>query len=144
MQPQARRLKREHAGGAYHDPIPIDDSFSNIYSRTGKLRRTGIAANVTASSERTTQQTNVQWNSTTTWSIQDDPEFALDADGSWYDEVVEGSVMHDFVASAIKPKKTRSKVSVRILPFIPHLIPKLYISEMPACGLERPSLSRLS
>lgn len=45
--------------------------------------------------------------------MQDDPEYALDADGMWYDEAVEGDVMQDSAPlDALNSKKSRSRVSV--------------------------------
>ncbi|KAF8202527.1 hypothetical protein BJ912DRAFT_842756 [Pholiota molesta] len=109
------RLKRERGGGAYHDPIPFDDDFSLVYEREGKIRRTRLEKHtLTAQPERTVQQHDIRWESATSWSVPDDPEFALDADGAWYDEVVAGDVMQDFAPPDItsESKKSRSKVSV--------------------------------
>lgn len=47
------------------------------------------------------------------WLPLDDPKFALDPDGAWYDEVVEGDVMaKENAPSASKKKWAKSKVSV--------------------------------
>jgi hypothetical protein len=111
---QGRQLKRGR-GTAYHDPIPLHDDFSLVYEREGKLRRTGLEKHTrTAQLPRTVQLNDIQWEHATTWCVPDDPEFSLDADGSWYDEVVEGDVMQDFSPPDASPqsKKSRSRVSV--------------------------------
>jgi hypothetical protein len=112
--PRPRRGKRvrEGEGGAYHDPIPLGDDFSLVHAREGKLRRIGNHT-LTAQPTRAVQQNDIRWEAATSWHVQDDPEFALDADGAWYDEVVEGDVMQD-AASPMpsKAKKSRSRVSV--------------------------------
>lgn len=110
----SRQLKRGR-DTAYHDPISLGDDFSLVYEREGKLRRTGLQKHtLTAQAERTVQQNDVRWENATSWIVQDDPEFALDTDGLWYDEVVESDVMQDFVPSHASPatKTSRSRVSV--------------------------------
>ena len=67
----------------------------------------------TALAERLTQKSDEQWKTVASWLPLDDHELALDPDGAWYDEVVEGEVM---VAENTPPsassKKARSTVSV--------------------------------
>lgn len=110
-----RQLKRGR-GSTYHDPIPLDSDFSAVYAREGKLRRTGLEKyTLSTQLNRIVQQDDAQWEQATTWHVEDDPEFALDADGAWYDEVVEGNVMQDFShpEASSKSSKSHSRVSVR-------------------------------
>ena len=52
------------------------------------------------------------------WLPVDDPHFALDPSGEWYDEAVEGDVIQDHIsvdAPTTQPKKrVQSKVSVSL------------------------------
>lgn len=109
-----RRLKRERGGGAYHDFVPLNDDFSVVYAREGKLQRIGkLRQTLTDQPERLAQQNDLRWDTVTSWVVQDDPEYALDADGTWYDKIVDGEVMQDSAPlDASKAKKPRSRVSV--------------------------------
>ena len=58
------------------------------------------------------------WNSAVSWLPVDDPQYALDLDGEWYDETLEGGVMegfddHSATTAAKGKKRIRSGVSVR-------------------------------
>ena len=114
---QNRPSKRQRVGGAYHDPVPFADDFSLIHAREGKLICVGNEL-LTATTEHSPQQDDHMWNSASSWLPADDPQFALDPDGEWYDEAVDGSVMKDGFpldapASTTQPKKqVQSKVSV--------------------------------
>jgi hypothetical protein len=121
--PRPRHLKREREreGGAYHDPIPLDDDFSLVHAREGKLRRVGNHT-LTALPKRAVQQADIRWEAATSWHVQDNPEFALDDNGAWYDEVVEGDIMQENVPPMPpKAKKSRSRVSVCLRQFPPSL-----------------------
>ena len=123
---QNRPPKRQRVGGAYHDPVPFLDDFSLVHAREGKLIRIGNEL-LTAPAERSPQHEadNHTWNSASSWLPVDDPQFALDPDGEWYDEAVYGGVMEDNSPSdglptATQPKRRpRSKVSVRLHSFGP-------------------------
>jgi hypothetical protein len=116
-----RPAKRQRFGGAYHDTIPFADDLSTIHAREGRLCRVGNGL-LTASVERGAQHevNQTAWNSASTWLPADDPQFALDPDSEWYDEVVDGGVMEgripiDEPTLPTLPKaRVRSKVSVRL------------------------------
>jgi len=100
-------------GGVRHDFVPFaSDDLRNVYAREGRLMRLGPNL-ATALAERLTQKSDEQWKTVASWLPLDDHELALDPDGAWYDEVVEGEVM---VAENTPPsaslKKARSTVSV--------------------------------
>jgi hypothetical protein len=122
---QNRPSKRQRVGGAYHDPVPFADDFSLIHAREGKLIRVGNEL-LTAPAERSPQHDDHTWNSASSWLPADDPQFALDPDGEWYDEAVDGGVMKDGFpldgpASTTQPKKrVQSKVSVGLHLFRPN------------------------
>lgn len=109
-----RQLKRERGGGAYCDLVPLDDNFSLVYVRDGKLRRIGKPKQtVTDQPKRVVQQDDLQWDTAPSWHVQDDPEYALDANGAWYDETVTGNVMENSAdLDASKSKKSHSRVLV--------------------------------
>jgi len=118
-----RPSKRQRVGGAYHDPVPFVDDFSIVHAREGKLRRIGNEL-LTAPAERSPQhEVDRTWNSASSWLPDDDPHFALDPDGDWYDEVVNGEVMGNHIPAdaqvfTMQPKKAlRSIVSVGLHPF---------------------------
>ena len=93
-----RPIKRQRVGGAYHDPVPVVDDFSLLHAREGRLLRVGNEV-LTAPSEHAPQhETDRAWNTTPSWLPVDDPQFALDPDGAWYDEVMGGEVMEDHPA----------------------------------------------
>jgi hypothetical protein len=55
------------------------------------------------------------WQDASSWVPEDDPEYALDPDGGWYDEVVDMPIMQDEprIGSEMPGKKRKkSKVSV--------------------------------
>jgi hypothetical protein len=113
-----RPAKRPCIGGAYHDSVPFVDDYSTFHAREGKLVRVGKEL-LTAPAERSPQhETDRTWNSASSWLPVDDPQFALDPDGEWYDKVMDGRVMEDRVpldapSVSSKPKKhVRSKLSV--------------------------------
>lgn len=63
--------------------------------------------------ERVPQPDTDSWEGMSSWSPPDDPMFALDPDGGWYDEAVESHVMDEIrPLAALKKKKGRSMVSV--------------------------------
>ena len=49
------------------------------------------------------------WHSASAWVPDDDPEYVLDPDGDWYNEVVEGPV--EQLSPPTKTKKKKSQVS---------------------------------
>jgi hypothetical protein len=118
---QNRPPKRQRVGGAYHDPVPFTDNFSLIHAREGKLLRVGNEL-LTAPAERS-QHDDQTWNSASSWLPADDPQFALDPDGEWYDEVVDAGVMEDNfplngpASTTQRKKRVRSKVSVGLRSF---------------------------
>jgi len=115
--------------------VPFLDDFSIIHAREGKLIRAGNEL-LTAPAERSPQHEadDHTWNSASSWLPADDPDLALDPDGEWYDEVVDGGVMEDSFpldesASINQPKKrVRSKVSVSLRSFGPNLCNLTYSS----------------
>jgi hypothetical protein len=118
----SRPPKRQRVGGAYHDPVPFVDDFSLFHSREGRLLRAGNEV-FTASDERAPQDADRTWNAASSWLPIDDPQFALDPDGEWYDEAMDGEVTEDHIpadepaSSSLPKKRVRSKLSVSLLLF---------------------------
>jgi hypothetical protein len=78
----------------------------------------------------------------------DDPQFALDPDGAWYDEVMGGEVMEDHPAvdgpapSSPPKKQVRSKLSVGLHFFWLKLASNLFLAPT-SCRVERSSSPNL-
>jgi hypothetical protein len=120
---QGRPSKRARVGGSYRDSIPFQDDFSIVHAREGRLRR--VSNNVrTAPTERLPQHDiDHAWNSASNWLPIDDPEYALEPDGEWYDDALEADVMDPPIrvdalsSTAQKKKRIRSNLSVCLCPF---------------------------
>ena len=116
----SRPAKRQRVGvgRAHHDPVPFTDDFSTVHAREARVVRIGREL-LSVPTERLIQhEVDKTWHSAPSWLPIDDPQYALDPDGEWYDEVLEGGVMDSFddhsMATAAKGKKPiRSGVLVR-------------------------------
>jgi hypothetical protein len=106
--PSKRQRASETAGGAYHDTVPLGDEYNVIHSRETFQRQVG-STTYTAHAERSAQP-DTSWDSTTSWAPLDDPNYALDADETWYNDTLEADIMDDI--SAQQPQKKQSRVSV--------------------------------
>ena len=115
------KRQRVGVGGAHHDPVPFADDFSTVHAREARVVRVGRES-LSVPTERLIQcEADETWHSASSWLPIDDPQYALDPDGEWYDEVLEGEVMDNIddhsTATAAKGKKPiRSGVSVRPSP----------------------------
>jgi len=118
---QKRPAKRQHigVGGAHHDPVPFADNFTTVHAREGKLARVGKDSLSVPTARLAQREDDETWNSAPSWLPTDDPQFALDPDGEWYDEVLDGNIMEDLnvhpedtPATAKGKKRVRSGVSV--------------------------------
>ena len=115
-----RPVKRARVGEAHRDSILFGDDFGIVHAWEGQLFRVGNDF-LTAPAERVPQhEADRAFDSATAWLPIDDPLYALDPDGKWYDEAVAGDVMdqvdgdgQDHAPAATKKKKyTQSRVSV--------------------------------
>jgi len=99
--------------GAYHDAVPFRDDYDVIHSCETFQRQVGSTTH-TAHAERSVQP-NTSWDSTTSWRPFDDPNYALDADGGWYNDTWEADIMKDISAQwvPLPQKKKQSRVLVR-------------------------------
>jgi hypothetical protein len=118
------KRQRVGVGRAHHDPVPFANDFSAVHAREARVVRVGRES-LSVPTERLIQrEADETWQSAPSWLPIDDPQYALDPDGEWYDEVLEGGVMDsvddhsDSTATAAKGKKKpiRSGVSVRPSP----------------------------
>jgi len=127
----ARKRHRDaEEGGSYQHFVPFGDhDLLDIHFHEGRLQRKFTTA-PTATSARITQKSEY-WNVVEKWGPFDDPEFALDLDGTLYNEALDAPVMQDTNSLPVAvEKKARSKVSVSILML--HLLHCLYVF-IPAC-----------
>ena len=110
--------------GAYHDTVPFGDEYTVIHSRKFFQRQVGSTTH-SAHAERSAQP-DTSWDSTASWAPFDDPNYALDANGMWYNNTLEADIMDNISAQQAplpqKKKKSRVPVSSQIYP---RLIPKL-------------------
>jgi len=115
---QHRPSKGACVRGAYHNSIPFVNDFSLVHAREGRLLHVSNDVH-TAPAERSPQHEAANaWNAASTWLPVDDPDYALDPDGGWYDEALGGDVMSPNKATSVtiaqKKKQVRSTVSVRL------------------------------
>ncbi|KDR65025.1 hypothetical protein GALMADRAFT_149061 [Galerina marginata CBS 339.88] len=114
MSKSSRPAKRPRTNNdtVYHHLIPFNDDIDVVFSRDDLTRRVNDSI-ANAPAPRVPQpSTSKAWNAATSWVPQDDPEFALDADGGLYDEAVEGDIACKAVQVPKAPRQ-RSKVSKR-------------------------------
>jgi hypothetical protein len=117
---QGHPSKCARVGGSFHDSIPFRDDFSIVHAREGKLVR--VSNDVRTAPMERLRQSDVDhaWNSASSLLPIDDPEYALEPDGEWYDEALGADVMDLPISvetptpTAQKKKPTRSNVSVRL------------------------------
>ncbi|PPQ83667.1 hypothetical protein CVT26_000898 [Gymnopilus dilepis] len=123
MQRQSKRARTAAEGGSARDivPLPTDDYY-DIREREVRTRRTGLNTTHSVPSAPSVQKTQESWNvATSSWAPLDDPDYALDPDGLWYDDVLyqdaltEGGIATPEVP--LKKKKKKSEVSRR-----PHIV----------------------
>ena len=108
MDGRPAKRARTKAQSTYRDPIPLSNEYDIIYSREESTSLHSEPA------KHVPHTDTDSWATTLSWSPPDDPTFALDPDGDWYDEVVESNIMDDVppVALTTKKKKIRSTISV--------------------------------
>src|SRR5258705_9866491 len=93
MSSRPPKRARLNAGNIYRDQVPVLDDFDAIHTWEGCLRRMGNGVLTLTSQD--VQFTSDSWKETPSWVPIDDPEYGLDPDGDWYDEVVEMPIMPD-------------------------------------------------
>jgi hypothetical protein len=117
--PRKSPSKRHRAtveGGSYQQLLPFgDDPFLDVYAREDRSSKVG--RNFTAPPTRTSHKSDEYWRATTSWAPLDDPNFALDPHGAWYNESVDAPIMQDAdpaVETVEQKNKLRSKVAVSL------------------------------
>lgn len=110
-------LKRSYArSGITYERIRLEDDYEVVHARTSSMRADGYSIETARVATE-----NPTWNVGKSWAPADDPQLALDTDGSWYEEEMDaeiGDVMGgmDAEMDAPKPgpkkKKKRSEASV--------------------------------
>ena len=117
----SRPAKGQRVGGAHRDPIPYADNFSAVHAREARVVHVGNQSLSVPTERLILQEPDEAWNSAVSWLPVDDHQYALDPDGEWYDEALEGGVMEGFGdhadgAAAKGKKRVRSGVSVMSSP----------------------------
>ncbi|KDR83151.1 hypothetical protein GALMADRAFT_134646 [Galerina marginata CBS 339.88] len=103
---------RTNNDNVYHHSIPFNDDIDVVFSRDNLTRRVNDSVANTPAERIPQTSTSKTWNAATSWAPQDDPEFALDADGGLYNEAVDGDIACEVVQVPTGPPK-RSKVAKR-------------------------------
>jgi hypothetical protein len=111
-----RRQRAAAEGGSSHNFIPLGaNDLRDVHAREGHSIKIG-SQTFRSPPKRTTQKSNELWRVATLWEPLDDPDFALDLDGTLYDNAVDTTVMqHDTNPPlvAVGTKNAKSKTSVR-------------------------------
>lgn len=97
--------------------IPFDNDFNVIHTSEGTVRNVGGVIS-SVRENRSSQVVKGAWERMRSWDFPDDNEFALDKDGTLFNEAVEAEVMDEPPAVPLpvkKKKKNRSQVSVRLI-----------------------------
>lgn len=105
-----KRIKRTR-NDAFHDAVPVLPQYDIIQASEGRLVHSGSALR-TAPLNREAGPALGTWEAVTVWDPPDDKDYALEPDGAWYDEVLEGEVMRVVEKPPLKVKAKRSRVSV--------------------------------
>ena len=121
---QNRPSKQVRVGGSFCDAIPFADNFSIVHARKGKLVHVGNECLAVPMEHEPHHETDHAWNSALTWLPADDPQYALDPDGEWYDEVIGCDIMAQdddtgFVEDSIPSSKKKK-------PFLEQKMGKIY------------------
>jgi len=90
---QKRPSKWARVGGSFRDPIPFADDFSIVHACEGRLIRVGNERIAVPMEHEPQHEADRAWNSAPNWLPVDDPQYALDPDGEWYDKVVDCDIM---------------------------------------------------
>ncbi|KAF9553012.1 hypothetical protein CPC08DRAFT_646182 [Agrocybe pediades] len=124
MAPSSNKRLRRDYGGSYRDPIPVDENYSLIHVREGRLHQSGNHGREfrTVDVDRVTVHPSGPWDSTTSWAPPDDPEYALDEDGAWYDEALERPVMDELAAGVEDVLATKCCATFELLTHLQHLV----------------------
>jgi hypothetical protein len=115
------KQQRLGVGGSDRDPVPFADEFTAVHVREARVKRVGKESLSIPTARFTQREADETWNAAPSWVPVDDPQYALDPDGEWYDELLEGNIMENFDTypadnqqTAAKGKKwVRSGVSIR-------------------------------
>ena len=128
MSVHARKKPHLSAEHTYHDFVPLaSHNYHDVHICKECLIKSSVSAVTTVASAHVLHKSNNHWNSSTSWVVLDNPEFALDPhDGEWYDEAIDQPVMQDdhptvFKLITQKKRKERSKVLVCSMGLFPSL-----------------------
>lgn len=93
--------------------VPIANNFNVIHTSEGRVRNVGGVIS-SVRENRSSQVVRGAWEQLKNWDFPDDNKFALDEDGTLYDQAVEAEVMDEPLAQPppAKKKTNRSQVSV--------------------------------
>ena len=80
--------KRQHVGGAYHDPIPFSDDLTIVHTREGRLIQVRNALLSIPAEQVPQHKTDSSWDLASDWLPINDPQYALDTDGKWHDDAI--------------------------------------------------------
>ena len=120
---QPAKCQRVRVGRADHDPIPFTNEFSAVHACEARVICIGRELLSVPTKQLIQCEDDEMWHSALSWLPINDPQYALDPDGEWYDEVLEGRVMDNFdnhsEATAAKGKHLYMlllSINTRVLP----------------------------
>ncbi|PPR04539.1 hypothetical protein CVT26_002506 [Gymnopilus dilepis] len=123
MSRPSKRARTAAEGGSTRDILPLaTDAYYDIHEREIRIRRTGLNTTASVPTAPFIQKTEEAWiAATSSWAPLDDPEYALDPDGLWYDDILDQDPLKEGQAvktdDSPKKKRKRSEVSRR-----PHIV----------------------
>jgi hypothetical protein len=108
--------RRRVDNGSHHDRVELTNDFEVVHAREVRVVEHGRLPRETP---RSPQKGRTIWTTGVSWTPVDNPEFALDPDGDWYD-VELNTPIADTTAfqDAPPPVKIKKKKTMRSVRFI--------------------------
>ncbi|KAF8222793.1 hypothetical protein L208DRAFT_1320518 [Tricholoma matsutake] len=117
--------------GSHHNWVDLSDDFKVVHTREVRVVKNGRLPHETPCSP---QKGHTTWTTCVSWAPEDNPEFALNPDGNWYDvelnaPITDTTAFQD-APSAGKIKKKKTMCSKRPHAFWKENYHSLYLDEM--------------
>ena len=112
----ARSSKRQRVDrGSHHDRVELTNDFEVINAREVRVVEHGRLPRETP---RSPQKGRTTWMTGVFWAPVDNPEFALDPDGDWYDIELNAPIADAAAFQDAPPVKIKKKKTMRSVRFI--------------------------
>lgn len=97
---------------SYRDTVPLFDDYKTVHYTEGKV----LASRGTTRTTRVhhiSQPVPVVWEQASSWALPDDEQYALNPDGTSFNEAVDADVMKESpTPQVVKQKKQKSILAV--------------------------------